>query len=306
MSFPAGALDDARLTVSRDFVQQLRLNRLDVFEGWYDETIVGVPRRRTDDRANLRVSIECGNGRRQVVYLKRHEPMRLPRRLLSWLRLRRPATPARDEWNSLFIISSFGIQTCVPVVLGEDPATGRSFIATAEIEDSRPADDFARERFGPSPLLSPPLAGERARARGESGNEKGDGPQEAGTVPLRRLFVRRLAEMVRRLHAAKLSHKDLYLCHVFVREVRGDFELRLIDLQRLGRFVLPRWRVKDVAQLEFSRPAGAFTRTDLARFLRVYFATDRLEAKHKRFARAVLRKVERIRRHERAEGDSGK
>ncbi len=275
MSLPAGSLDDARLTVSHDYVWHLHRNRLDTFESWYDESLVGKPLRHTGDRANLRLTIEVLPERRLALFLKRHEPMGLRQKATAWLRLRRPKTPARVEWDNLHLIASLGVATSFPVALGEDPATGRSFVVTAEIEGGKPADDFARERFA---------SGDAAVTRD------------------RRRFVRRLGEMVRRLHAARLAHRDLYLCHVFVRESPGGFEVHLIDLQRLGPFVLSRWRVKDVAQLEFSRPEGVFTRTDAVRFLRAYFNAPRLDPAHKRFAKAVLRKAARIRRREMRDG----
>ena len=271
--FPSGTLDDMRLTVSHDFVWLLHRNRLDSFESWYDESLVGAPIRHTGDRANLRLAIECQGEKRLVLYLKRHEPMTFWRKLAFRLKLRRPVTPARAEWANTYLVASLGVATSYPVALGEDPATGRSFLVTAEIEGAKPADDFARERFASH-------APDAARNR--------------------RHLVRRIGEMARRLHAARQAHRDLYLCHVFVKESGGDYQMHLIDLQRLGRFRLPRWRVKDAAQLEFSRPEGVFTRTDGVRFLRAYFGVRRLEPKHKRFARAVLRKAAAIRRRERA------
>ena len=275
MTLHAGTLDDARLTVSHDYVWQLHRNRLDAFESWYDESLVGKPVRVTSDRANFRLAIYVQADRRLVLFLKRHESIGFAARVLSWLKFRRPITPGRVEWDNIFRFASLGVATSAPVVLGEDPATGRSFIVTAEIEGAVPADDYAHAHFA-----SKDPAAARARRR----------------------FVRRLAEIVRRLHAAKLCHRDLYLCHAFVKETAGEFQIHLIDLQRVARFTLPRWKVKDVAQLEYSRGEGTFTRTDAVRFLHGYFAVKRLDPKHKRFAAQVLRKAARIRRRERSGG----
>jgi hypothetical protein len=119
-----------------------------------------------------------------------------------------------------------------------------------------------------------------------------------------------MADLARRMHAANLSHRDFYLCHIMVRPVEGDeFVLHLIDLQRLThhrRGIGRRWIVKDLAALLFSSWPGpatgirlpVFTQTDRVRFARAYFGADRLTAAHKRLLRAVVRKAGRIRRHD--------
>jgi hypothetical protein len=58
--------------------------------------------------------------------------------------------------------------------------------------------------------------------------------------------------------------------------------------------------VKDVAQLLHSAPRPPVTRTDQVRFLRTYFAVDRLGPRERRFARRVLRKAASIARRTRA------
>lgn len=257
-------LDDGKLTVLRDYVWLLHRHGLDSFESYYDESM-GELLRDVGVRSNVRVEIDR-DGVSKTFFLKRHEPLRLRDRLASWLRLRRPRTPARVEWENVELLRSLGISSMEPVVMGEDPVTGRSFLMTVAIESALPADDYAKEHF--------------------SGTD---------AVLRRRRFVRRLGELVRRLHWAGLTHRDLYLCHVFVRETDGDVELRLIDLQRVGRHVFERrWQVKDLAQLAYSRPGRVFTATDAVRFLHVYFNTPRLGWAHRQFARDVLRKVARM------------
>jgi len=272
MTSSGDRLDDGRLTVSHDYVWLLHRNRLDTFESFYDESLVGKPLRVVGRRANLRFTLAGDAGRKLGVFMKRHEPTGFPEKIASWLRFRRPRTAARAEWENIRRLAGIGIATAAPVALGEDPATGRSFLATAELERAVPADDFARARFA---------------------------SDDADAVAARRRFARDLGELVRRLHSARLTHRDLYLCHVFVRESAGDFLLHLIDLQRVERCVLRRWRVKDLAQIEFSRPPGTFTRTDGLRFLHACFAADRLDAEQKGLAAAALRKAGRMRRRER-------
>jgi len=264
---PTQSLDDDKLTVVGDFVWLLHRHKLNAFEDFFGER-VGTLLRDVGPRSNVLLTLEADRGTRHF-FLKRHAPLPFGHKLLCVLRLRRPRTPARVEWENIGHLAKLGIPTMSPVALGEDPESGRSFIMTAEIEDASPADDFAREH----------LTGDDARNR-------------------RREFARRLGALVRKLHAARLTHRDLYLCHVFVREVDGGFQLHLIDLQRLGpRLFARRWKVKDVAQLAHSRPPGTFTRTDAMRFLHAYFDLRRLDRPRKRFVASVGRKVKRMRRH---------
>lgn len=268
MTVAADTLDDGRLTVNHDFVRLLHHHGLDTFESLYAAD-VGELLREVESRANVRLTLDRG-GRAVTFFLKRHEPLDLLDRLRAWLKFRRPRTAARIEWENIERLVRLGIPTMYATVLGEDPVTGRSFLMTAAIESACPADDFAREHFT---------------------------SHDKATVPARRKFVRRLGEIARRLHSAGLTHRDFYLCHVFVRETEDDFRLHLIDLQRLGpRVFKERWRTKDIAQLEFSRPAGTFSNTDALRFLLAYFDVGRLGPREKRFVRGVLRKVKRMKR----------
>jgi len=88
----------------------------------------------------------------------------------------------------------------------------------------------------------------------------------------RHAVMAQLADMVRRMHDENLFHRDLYLSHVFLSLQDGAPQLHLIDLARLThrRRRQFRWRVKDLAALEYSSPRPLITRTDRVRFLRAY------------------------------------
>ena len=273
MTEPADTLDEGRLTLHHDFVWLLHRNGLDTFESFYHEGL-GQLLRDVGPRSNVQLTLES-DGRPVTLFLKRHEPVGFLEKLRAWLRFRRPRTPARTEWENIRELARLGIATMPPVAFGEAPDTGRSFVMTAKLDFARPADDFVRDRFTSGP---------------------------GAMTPERRKFVQRLAQLVRKLHAADLTHRDLYLCHVFVRETDGDYQLYLIDLQRLGPHVFQRrWKVKDLAQLEFSRPRGTLSNTDAMRFLLTYFGVERLGPNEKRFARSILRKVRRMKRKGEAE-----
>jgi heptose I phosphotransferase len=261
--------DGGRVAVSRGFADVLRAAGLVTFESFFGER-VGKLLRDVGPRANVRLTLDTPAGPR-TFFLKRHVPLSAREKLCAALRLARPRTPGRVEWENIAALERLGIPTMTRVAFGEERCCGRSFVMTEEIADATPADDFARANWiGYSPAA----------------------------VAARRDFARRLGDLVRTLHSAGLTHRDLYLCHVFVRRTGGSgFALHLIDLQRVGPRRLARWRVKDVAQFQYSRPDGVFTRTDAMRFLHHYFALSRLGASERNFVRSVLRKVESMRRH---------
>lgn len=122
-------------------------------------------------------------------------------------------------------------------------------------------------------------------------------PERRLPTPARHALALRLAEMVRRLHAARLYHRDLYFCHFFARETDGGPELVLIDLGRLMRSPRPRWRVKDLAQLLFSSFVPGVSRTDRMRFFHAYLGVKKLDPKARRLAAVVAAKAEGYRRH---------
>ena len=111
-------------------------------------------------------------------------------------------------------------------------------------------------------------------------------------------FSRRLAELVKKLHAAGFVHRDLYASHIFLDQREDDFELHLIDLARMfsPRCRMFRWRVKDLAQLRYSMPAG-WVQQHWKSFMRTYLG-ETADREFGRFNRAVMRKEARIRRRD--------
>ena len=106
-----------------------------------------------------------------------------------------------------------------------------------------------------------------------------------------------VAPLVRRLHDHGLFHRDLYWNHLFAPGFAAPTgDPYLIDVGRVlrPRWRRVRWRVKDLAGLLASMPAG-YSRSTALRFLRRYLA----DASHawRPMARAVARKAARIRQH---------
>ena len=108
-----------------------------------------------------------------------------------------------------------------------------------------------------------------------------------------------VAQIARRFHAAGFNHRDFYCCHFLVKETsRGQFDVRLIDLQRVQRrrWFRRRWIVKDLAQLASMSPDEQIGCREKILFLRTYLGVLKLRPQDKRLVRDVLRKTASIRR----------
>ncbi len=120
-----------------------------------------------------------------------------------------------------------------------------------------------------------------------------------GRDPDLRRIIRQVAEIARRFHAAGYNHRDFYTCHFLAKEPSpGQFDIRLIDLQRVQRrrWFRRRWIVKDLAQLAYSAPRDRIGPKELIAWMRHYLATPKLRPGNKRLIRAVAARVKRMRR----------
>jgi heptose I phosphotransferase len=239
-------------------------------------------------RSTVRLELDDPAGGRRAVYLKRHTGVPWRTKLRRTLSLNPPISLAKHEARGIVRLADIGIASMQRVAVGEEITHGgrreRSCIITEEIAGATQADDYAEAHF--------------------SGNPAAD------QVTAKRRLIDNMADLARRLHGARLSHRDFYLCHIMVRPLEtGETVLHLIDLQRLThhrRGIGERWVVKDLAALLFSSwPSPAtgirspvFTQTDRLRFARAYFQADRLATAHKRLLRKVVAKARRIARHD--------
>lgn len=220
-------------------------------------------------RERLRLELTDGRGETKTFYLKRY---RQPPWSAQLDRVRAGAAghgTAWIEWRWMRKLHAAGVGCVQPGAFGESMA-GR------------------RERA--SALLTPAVAGESLE-RWAAGRR--------GRCP--RAMVVQLADSVRRFHGLGLVHRDLYLSHVFHDESESeDQRYRLIDLHRVmhPRWWRTRWRVKDLAALNYSTPTRVATAADRVRFLRRYLGVRRLGRRGKALARRVSAKTKRIARHD--------
>ena len=108
------------------------------------------------------------------------------------------------------------------------------------------------------------------------------------------------ADLAAKLHEAGLHHRDLYLCHFFVRTA-PTVELRLIDPARVAH--LPpwpfrqRWIVKDLAQFWYSASESNVSEAQRVKWLQRY-AEQRKIGDVDGLRRSVQRKSDAIARHD--------
>ncbi len=228
---------------------------------WLDTIMsVDVPDRehRKQGRAIGRWSLTAPDGRRLVVFLKRH--FELPGRH-GWLAKLLPGrawSPGLQEWEHLRWAAAAGLPVPRAVTAGEWRGPGgrlQSFLAIEELADQLPLHEAI------------PLA--------------------AGRLPTdvferwKRGLTAELARLTRLLHERRHFHRDLYLCHFYIPEADTHSvpdgwagRVTMIDFHRLRR---ASWlgqtpaRTKDLAQLLFSTyDVVGITDRDRWRFARAY------------------------------------
>lgn len=171
--------------------------------------------------------------------------------------------PGVTEWDNHALLRDHGVAVPEPVAAGQTP-DGASFFCSRCLDGALPLDRHLAD------------AGRRDRR-----------------------LPARLGGLVRKLHRIPLCHRDLYLCHVFLRP--ADRSLFLIDLQRVlgrpGGRLRSRWLVKDLAALLHSSALPGVTRSDRLRFLLAYLGQQRSDAATRAWARRISRKARRLGRH---------
>lgn len=212
----------------------------------------------------------------QTFFLKRyhHPPMReqLEQRLAGF------PNSAAVEWYWLSELARLEIAGPVPVAYG---AMRKGAIERCSAAVTAAVPGVSLEKWVPMQLSAGGLFTE---------------------LKLKRLLSQALAKLVRKLHANKLIHRDLYLAHVFIDEsslekaqTPEEVTLTLIDLQRMIRPKLRwvRWVVKDLSALNYSTPAQAASTADRVRWFkqyREYRKGKKMSAKDRTILRRIIAK----------------
>jgi len=189
--------------------------------------------------------------------------------------LRLPITNAKPEWRAIKKLRDLNIPTMEPVgfgLKGISPLTQKSFIITKELTNTVGLKDICDGWAKQSPAFA-----------------------------LKRDITITLAGIIRKMHINGINHRDLYICHFlvdtnFLRE--NKIKLYVIDLHRaqIRRQVPERWLIKDLAGIYFSSLTYNANKTDVFRFLRIYFDDNikNIFAKHKNLLNKIARRARRM------------
>lgn len=167
------------------------------------------------------------------------------------VRLRRPVLGAGNEYRMTALLNSIGIATAPLAGFGVDglwPTSQRSFLITRALPESRTLNELSRDWWHEKPAPK-----------------------------LKRRLIKAVAEIVARMHAAGINHRDLYVNHFrlplsWLENPTGKPPLFLMDLHRAQQHAtLPRrWLIKDLAALLFSVLDKPFSLRDRLRFMQAY------------------------------------
>ena len=213
-----------------------------------------------------------------TLFLKRYETPPVLVQIRNWVSHRSRRSCGFLEFESANELSEAGIST--PKIISYGQQRGRlfekrSFVITEKISNAESLERKLPDCF--------------------------NGPATVENLELRRTFIAQLADFVKKFHQKKFRHRDLYFSHIFHSD---DSEFYLIDLARVFKpfFSQQRFRIKDIAQIHYSAPAKHFSNSDRLRFYLRYTGDKKLTTKDKIFIHQVIKKAERMARHDKKHG----
>ncbi|MBJ7223406.1 MULTISPECIES: lipopolysaccharide core heptose(I) kinase RfaP [unclassified Brenneria] len=202
--------------------------------------------RALESRRTLRFTVG-----KQSYFIKIHRGTTLKEVLKNLISLRLPVLGADREWNAIHRLSKQGVDTMRGVGFGQrglNPLRRHSFIITEDLNPAISLEDYCATWAKNRP-----------------------------TFKEKRRLIRRVAEMVRGMHASGINHRDCYICHFLLHlpynPDSSKLKISVIDLHRaqLRKKVPLRWRNKDLIGLYFSSLTIGLTQTDIFYFLKIYF-----------------------------------
>lgn len=203
--------------------------------------------RALETRRTLRFELEG-----KSYFLKLHYGTTLKEVIKNLISFRLPVLGADREWRAIHRLKELGVDTMSGIGFGQkglNPIRRTSFIITEDLTPTVSMEDYCAEwiKVAPAPHV-------------------------------KRMIIRRVAEMVRKMHQGGINHRDCYICHFLLHlPFEGDEEslkISVIDLHRaqIRNSVPRRWRDKDLIGLYFSSLNIGLTKRDVFRFLKIYFA----------------------------------
>jgi len=261
--------------VNKDFLPILEENHLTSFPSLMNYPGGQVVKKLIPARST--VSFELKSGKQVVnVFLKRYHPLPIVERIISPLSLFLPYTALR-EWENIRMFHRVHLPTVTPVAAGMKQRgifSRESFLLTKGLEGTIRLEDLIPEHFAPP--LPPEVFLEK------------------------RALIRQLALLTQKMHNSGFNHRDFYLCHILARKDGAQaWELFICDLHRVDRRkkVGMRWRVKDLAALNYSAPGKLVSARDRICFLKQYLNRENLDHEARSFIMKIVRRTTRMKRH---------
>jgi len=255
----------------KDALSEIGLNSIDDVFSFDGGTSLAKPEL-AKHRSRFQIEI---NSPETTLFLKRYNRPRPLTQIRNWLNhgIRRASMSSFDSIPAENLKEA-GINTPKTIAAGEQWGMffeKRSFIITEKIPGSKSLEQRLPDCF--------------------------EQPATRENLKQRKEFITQLVRFVRKFHATKYRHKDLYLCHIFQNE-NGEFSL--IDLARAFKPGLfgERFRIKDISQLYYSAPAKNFSKMDRLRFYLTYSGHSRLTKKDKIIISKIKKRAKRMGRHD--------
>lgn len=260
------------MIINREFELLLQNNGLDNFDTIMEINGGEVVKQKIKERSTIRFQVADGE-HKVLLYLKRYRHPLISAFLKNFLTLSRTYS-AVHEWRNILALKACNIPTMTPVAVGMRRRMlflKESFLLTQGILDTTPLECLVADYF------TPPLDTIRRERK--------------------RRLISNVASLTRKMHEEGYKHQDFYLCHILINWTEPDNPLLYIaDLHRVKKQEKShkRWRIKDLAALNYSAPEKLISQKDRLRFLKEY---DPLLLKDRLFIKAIIRKTERIRSH---------
>lgn len=207
-----------------------------------------------------RIMFETENPK-TTLYLKRYQNTPALTQIKNWINRRKKISVMGCDLEPAENLRRLGINTPKTVAYGQEwdgIFEKRSFIITEQIPDS--------------------VSLEKKLPKGKDFSEK-------------------LATFVRKFHSTGLRHRDLYLCHIFCNT---KIEFTLIDLTRVFKPIIfsTKFLIKDLAELYYSTPRNAVSRTERLRFFLKYLNKEKLDKSDKMMIRKITAKAAKMAGHD--------
>jgi len=245
---------------ANDWPAMAAANGLDSFEaiwaldiGWFEEPNV----RRGGWSGVSRLEVSYASGRSEAIFIKRQEN----HETFSWRHPFRGITTFRREFQNLMMLQSSDVPTLEVL-----------YFAERNVGKDRRAILVSRELTGYSSLED---CMEHWQRHG---------------MPEKEVWcetMQRIAAVARRMHRHRIEQNCFLPKHVFIGELHGQMDIRLIDLEKAKR----RWTTERVLLRDldtFNRRIRGVRTTDRLRFLLAYHETGRVNARVRRTWKQLL------------------